>query len=64
MIFPSCVLTNSSPSLALVAEDSTNFNIVQRENIMPLSLMGRLSSSVYPSNKWPTARLLAPETER
>ena len=55
---------NSEPNSASTADDATNFKMVQRVNITPLSVMGSPSLGTELGKKWPDARLLELFTDR
>ena len=59
MMSPSFTFIKSAPNFTSVACDVTNYEILQRVKIAPLSVMGSPSLRNEPRNKFPDERLLA-----
>ena len=59
MMRPSFTFMKIAPNSASAADDATNFKMVRRVKISPLSVMGSASLGTEPRKKWPYARLLA-----
>ena len=58
IVCPSFTFMKSAPNSASASDDATNFKMVQRIKIAPLSVMGYPYLGDEPRKKWPDARLL------
>ena len=59
MVCPSFTFMKSAPNSASAADDATDFKMVQKVKITPLSVMGSPSLGTESRKKLPDARLLA-----
>lgn len=57
IILASLALRNRAPSSASAADDATNFRMVHKMAMAPLSLMGSPSRGMLPRKKYPDALL-------
>ena len=64
MVHPSFTFMNSAPNSASTADDATNFKIVQKVKIAPLSVMCSQYLGTEPRKKWPDAQHMAFFAER
>ena len=64
MVSPSFTFMKSAPNSASATYDATNFKIVQKVKIAPLSVMCSQYLGTEPRKKWPDAQLLAFFTDR
>ena len=58
MVHTSFTFMNIALKYVSAADDATNFKMVQRVKIAPLSVMSSPSLGTEPRNKWPDGQLL------